>query len=150
MRKRMTNSDWWTDADLIARLDPAGRLFERGLHGVAEDSGVFPYCPVTLKMKVYPGDVIEPAVIEGWLNTLAEIGRVVVFEVSGKKWGWLSTFHDEQVLQYPKMPVWPTPAWLIVDEVERGVRTCAAFSVDVAMLDRFKAGQPMLQPPLTA
>ncbi len=108
----MLNPDFFTDPDLVAHFDAYGRLFYQGLWCVADDSGCFEMNTLLLKMKIFPGDAITPEDIEGYLATLLDLGKVIAYEVEGKRYGWLKNFHKHQTLQKPSPPTVPLPDWI--------------------------------------
>lgn len=149
----MIDQNYWTDSDLIKHLDFAGRLFFIGIWGVAEDSGVFPLDPLELKMNVFPGDNIPVLVsdvvgdvpsVEGWLNILIELRKIVTFEANGKTWGFIRNFHTYQRLDNSPEPKWPVPVWVAFQPRTKGTRTVWDYTVDEAVLNRVMNGEPAL------
>lgn len=112
MRKRMINPEFFTDGELVEGLDVGGRLFYIGLWCVADDSGVFEWSPLTLKMKIFPGDDISRTCLENYLTRLEEMGKVRRFEANGKVYGWLVNFLKHQKVDKPGPPNHPLPPWL--------------------------------------
>lgn len=149
----MIDPNYWTDSDLIGHLDFGGRLFFEGCWCAAEDSGVFPMDPLELKMSVFPGDPIpvfvdakNPSIpsIEGWLNTLADLKKIVTFDAQGKRWGFVRNFHTYQRLDKSPEPKWPIPPWLTAQPQQKSNRVVWVFTVDESMLQQVIDGEPVL------
>ena len=113
MRRRMLNPDFFTDPDIVANLDYAGRLFYQGLWCIAEDSGCFEPNPLMLKMKIFPGDDIPLNIIQDYIDKLTELGKIVLYKVGEKEYAWLKNFHRHQKLDRPSPPSIPLPDWLM-------------------------------------
>lgn len=120
MRRRMLNPDFFTDPDMVANFDFAGRLLYQGLWCMAEDSGCFEPNPLLLKMKIFPGDDISLDKIQGYVGKLVELEKVVLYQVDGKEYAWLKNFHKHQKLDRPTPPTIPLPEWLVF----RGEEEC--------------------------
>lgn|GEM_PF-2065124 len=112
MRKRMVSPSFFSDEDLIANFDAWGRLFYEGLWCVADDSGCFEPSPLQLKMQIFPGDNIDLKDVKNWLEKLAELNKIVFYEVAGKNYAWIRNFHKHQTLDRPSPPNIPLPEWL--------------------------------------
>lgn len=113
MRKRMLDPEFFTDSDIIANFDFAGRLFYQGLWCVADDSGCFAIDALSLKMKIFPGDNIEIATIQQYIDKLIEIGKIVPYDVGGKHYGWIKNFIKHQKLDRPSPPTIPLPPFIV-------------------------------------
>lgn len=151
----MIDQNYWTDSDLIKHLDPMGRLFFIGVWGVAEDSGVFPMDPLELKMSVFPGDNIPVLLsdaaegqsvptVEGWLNTLTGLGKIVTFDHCGKTWGFIKNFHTYQRLDNSPEPKWPLPLWVTAQPHQKTTRTVWRFVVDEMLLQKAIDGEHVM------
>ncbi|MEW8957811.1 MAG: hypothetical protein AB2448_01675 [Moorella sp. (in: firmicutes)] len=113
MRRRMLSPDFFTDPDIVANLDFAGRLFYQGLWCIAEDSGVFEPNPLAMKMKIFPGDNLDIEVIRGYYETLKRLNKLIEFEVNGRIYAWIKNFHKHQKLDRPSPPSLPLPKWIV-------------------------------------
>ncbi|RQD78316.1 MAG: hypothetical protein D5R97_00555 [Candidatus Syntrophonatronum acetioxidans] len=108
----MITPDFFCDEDLVRYFDFGGRLFFQGLWCVAEDSGVYQPQPLTLKMKIFPGDSLELKKLEGYLEKLLELGKVIEYQVGPKKLHYIKNFHKYQRIDKPSPPSLPLPPWL--------------------------------------
>jgi DnaD/phage-associated family protein len=113
MRKRMLDPEFFTDSDIIANFDFAGRLFYQGLWCVADDSGCFAIDALSLKMKIFPGDNIELSAIQQYLDKLIDINKIIPYEANGKRYGWIKNFIKHQKLDRPSPPTIPLPPFII-------------------------------------
>jgi len=113
VRRRMLNPDFFTDPDIVSKLDAFGRLFYQGLWCVADDSGCFELNPLFLKMKIFPGDNISLDQIQGYLDVLIDSQKIITYLVAGKNYGWLKNFSKHQRLEKPSPPSVPLPEWIL-------------------------------------
>jgi hypothetical protein len=93
-RDRTLPSDFWTweaviDCSMMARL-----LF-LGLWNFADDHGVQPLRPRTIRMQVFPGDPIDEDAVRALIDELVARGLVRIFTVEGQD--YLSVIHWEQI-----------------------------------------------------
>ena len=113
-RDRTLPSDFWTweaviDCSMMARL-----LF-LGLWNFADDHGVQPLRPRTIRMQVFPGDAIDEDAVRALVEELVAHGLVRIFTVEGEE--YLSVIHWEQIQRvgrrarhrYPADPAKPVP-----------------------------------------
>lgn len=119
MRKRMLNPEFFTDSDIIANFDFAGRLFYEGLWCVADDSGCLSLDALSLKMKIFPGDNIDISTIQKYVDTLIAIDKIIPYEVDGKQYGWIKNFCKHQRLDRPSPPTIPLPPFIIWHDEEK-------------------------------
>lgn len=120
MKRRMINPDFFTDSLIVGTLDYPGRIFYVGLWVVAEDSGVFEPDLLGLKMKIFPGDALDPETIAAYYDTLKGAGKVVEYEAGGRRYAWLRNFFKHQHLDRPNPPTLPLPpcvTWLGKEEL---------------------------------
>ena len=93
-RDRTLPSDFWT-WEAVIDCAPMARLLFLGLWNFADDHGVQPLRPRTIRMQVFPGDPIDEAAIRALIEELVARGLVRVFTVEGQD--YLSVIHWEQV-----------------------------------------------------
>ncbi|MFT9221929.1 hypothetical protein [Gluconobacter oxydans] len=110
-RIRSVHPGLWTDETFVG-LPAMARLFLIGLWNEADDNGVFQWKPLTLKMRILPGDNADASEL---LAIMEEAGVVMRYEVEGSSFGAVRNFRRFQRPERPK-PVHP-----ITDEVEQFV-----------------------------
>lgn len=115
-RIRSLHPTQWTDDEFVTS-SPLGRLLCLGLRNEADDQGVFPWKPVTLKMRLLPNDNVD---VSELLAELVENNQVKSFEVDGKKYGVIRNFGR---FQSPKKPNYTYP-------LPNELRTYAGFEED--------------------
>ena len=84
-RIRTIKPDFWQD-EVIAQLSLPARLLYIRLWNYADDNGQIEYSPSKLKVQIFPYDTkITPSRMEEWLGELVSYGRLVPYDVDGKK-----------------------------------------------------------------
>jgi len=103
-RIRSVHPGFFTDEDLVA-VSMGARLLFIGLGVEADDKGIFEWKPLTLKMRIFPGDNID---VTPLLAELESAGKVRPYEVGGKRYGVIRNFKK---FQKPKTPndIHPAP-----------------------------------------
>ncbi len=96
-RIRSVHPGFFTDEDIVS-VSMAARLLFIGLGVEADDKGIFEWKPLTLKMRVFPGDNIDVAPL---LEELASVGKIRAYDLEGKRYGAISNFRK---FQKPKTP----------------------------------------------
>lgn len=74
------------------------RLLLLGLGTEADDKGTFPWKPVSLKMKLFPLDVVD---LQALLKELADVDAIRRYKIDGKEYGAIRNFRQHQ---RPKKP----------------------------------------------
>ena len=113
-RDRTLPSDFWT-WEAVIDCSVMARLLFLGLWNFADDHGVQPLRPRTIRMQVFPGDSIDEDTIRALIDELVARGLLRVFSVEGQD--YLSVIHWEQVQRvgrrarhrYPADPAKPAP-----------------------------------------
>lgn len=96
-RIRSIHPGFFTDEDLVS-VSMAARLLFLGLGVEADDKGTFEWKPITIKMRIFPGDNVE---IIPLLEELVSADRVIQYESGGRKYGAIRNFAR---FQRPKKP----------------------------------------------
>ena len=113
-RDRTLPSDFWT-WEAVIDCSMTARLLFLGLWNFADDHGVQPLRPRTIRMQVFPGDAIGDEAVRALIDELVGRGLVRVFTVEGQE--YLSVIHWEQIQRvsrrarhrYPADPTKPAP-----------------------------------------
>jgi hypothetical protein len=103
-RIRSIHPGYFTDEDVVS-VSMAARMLLLGLGVEADDKGVFPWKPSTIKMRVFPADLIDVVPL---LDELLDVGLIMRFESDGKSYGAIRNFRKHQ---RPKTPndIYPAP-----------------------------------------
>ena len=113
LHNRQIKGNFWSDPDLIYELNRDQRMFFIGLTQLAEDSGCLEYDPRSFKIILYPADNdINPEVLVEWTEKIIKMGKLIVYEVEGKKYLYIKNFPKHQSLRTPAPPEIPLPIWI--------------------------------------
>lgn len=96
-RIRSVHPGFFTDEDLVS-VSMGARLLFIGLGVEADDKGIFEWKPLTIKMRIFPGDDAD---IPALLSELLGVGAVKQFEIENRKFGAIRNFRK---FQKPKTP----------------------------------------------
>lgn len=96
-RIRSIHPGLWTDEDFVT-LSPLARLLFMGIWNECDDKGIFEWKPLTLKMRLLPGDNTD---VSELLAEIEAIGAVRRYEIGGKSYGAVRNFGK---FQRPKKP----------------------------------------------
>lgn len=110
-RIRSVHPALWTDESFVS-VSPLARLFLIGLWNEADDNGIFQWKPLTLKMRLLPGDSAD---VTSLLEELEGTGAIMRYDFDGKVFGAVRNFRKFQRPERPK-PVHP-----ITPEIEQFV-----------------------------
>lgn len=117
-RIRSIHPGQWTDEEFCV-CSIAARLLAIALRNEADDSGVFEWKPVGLKMRLMPADPVD---INALLAELVETNQISKFVINDRPYGAIRNFRVFQRPKYPK-PVHP-----ITDEIRKYVGINASHS----------------------
>ena len=81
-RNRTISPDFWT-MEAVIDCKPMTRLLFIGLWNFADDGGVQPLRPRTIRMQVFPGDEIGNDAVRAMIDELAAQKLVRIYEVEG-------------------------------------------------------------------
>ena len=108
-RDRKIPSDFWT-WEAVIDCTPMTRLLFIGLWNFADDFGVQPLRPRTIRMQVFPGDAIDNDAVRAMIDELAAQGLVRIYEVDGAQyvavidWDQLQRVGKNARRRYPAFP----------------------------------------------
>jgi hypothetical protein len=113
-RDRTLPSDFWT-WEAVIDCSMTARLLFLGLWNFADDHGVQPMRPRTIRMQVFPGDAIGDDAVRALIEELVARGLLRIFAVEGQD--YISVIHWEQIQRvsrrarrrYPADPAKPLP-----------------------------------------
>lgn len=104
-RIRSIHPTQWTDEDFV-EMSALCRLFVLGLRNEADDNGIFPWKPKSLKMRLMPNDDVCG---EAMLAEACEAGQLISYEAEGRRYGAIRNFARFQSLRRP-VYIYPTTA----------------------------------------
>jgi len=107
-RIRSIHPGFFTDEDLVS-VSMGARLLFLGLGVEADDKGIFEWKPLTIRMRVFPGDNVDVAAM---LAELEGVGAIRRYEIGGKSYGAIRNFRK---FQKPKTPndIFPATAEML-------------------------------------
>ncbi len=103
-RIRSVHPGFFTD-EAFVQVSAFARLLLIGIGTEADDKGAFPWKPISLKMKLFPMDVVD---VQELLKELCSVDAIRRYKVDGKEYGCIRNFRQHQ---RPKKPndLYPLP-----------------------------------------
>ena len=90
------------EAQDLGRVSIQARYLYSGLECQADDAGNVNVSPVFLRSRVFPYDEdVTVQQIEGWLTDLADIKRLLAYDIDGNRYAHLPTFKTDQRIKKP-------------------------------------------------
>ncbi|MBX3499235.1 MAG: hypothetical protein KF889_07295 [Alphaproteobacteria bacterium] len=111
-RDRVLSSDFWTREDVI-KCSPMARLLLLGLGNFADDHGVQPLRPCSIRLRVFPGDSIDDAALRALIEELLAKGLLRRYEAEGCDYIAIVDWHRHHRVgkrarrRYPRDPSLP-------------------------------------------
>lgn len=135
LRNRMVKAEFWTDPELL-RWPLAKRFAYQGLWAIAEDSGCLEDDPFGWKVQLFPSPLDAEVSLDrlaAWRDEWVEAGKLVPYEVAGKRCLFIHNFHKHQSPRNPQKPDLPLPPWVRHEatEVQRGDHTVTRHSFTI-------------------
>jgi len=96
-RNRMIKPEFWSSEDIL-ELPLDARLLYIGLWSFADDSGILPYKPITIKCQVFPADMID---CKPMLEELLKSGLLVKYSVDGSEYIQIESWLKHQTIRHP-------------------------------------------------
>ncbi len=149
LRNRMTKAEFWTDPELLA-WPRDKRWFYHGLRALAEDSGCLEDSPFGWMCVLYCSPLDRDITIEDvtrWRDELVAAGKLVPYEVAGKRYVYQPTFHDHEHPRNPQPPSLPLPPWIRWLPNPSDSRK-GRYDVDISALDALRSGSTSVVQPL--
>lgn len=106
-RIRSIHPGLFTDPEFVQVSMPA-RMALIGIWTEADDRGVFEWKPLTLKMRIFPGDAVD---MDALLGELVSADRIRHVEIEGKHYGICRNFCTYQRPKNPSYRLPFSPAW---------------------------------------
>ena len=107
-RIRTIKPQFWGSHD-TARLSRDARLLFIGLISMADDEGRFLASSAAISGYVFPNDEIPAKKLREWVNELADVGVIHLYNIQGVSYGQIPTFRTHQRISHPMESVLPGP-----------------------------------------
>lgn len=107
MRIRTIKPEFWRDPDSTGRWSDELKLFYIGLWCVADDAGRFVWDEELIAADLFPFN--RDADVKRLLEQLRRTGRVLPYDVGGRKYGFLPKFAKHQRINRPTPSRLPEP-----------------------------------------
>jgi len=120
LRNRIRRADYFTDGELL-RWHRDKRATYSGLWALAEDSGCMEDDPFQWKMVLWPSPLDADITVElltQWRDELVAAGKLIPYEVGGKHYLYLKTFHKHESPRNPQAASLPLPPWVLEEKAE--------------------------------
>lgn len=140
LHSRMIKPGFWSKTELIRSLPVGGRLYYVGLVQLADDSGCLEDDTLAHKIHLFPADSsMSEETMQGWLDTLVELGKVIRYTAQGKACLYLRNFHKHQSIKNPSKPDVPLPPWVSFSPFPSNA-SAGKYAVSEDVLSEFLAG----------
>ncbi len=114
LRNRMVKATIWTDGDLL-RWPRDKREFYRSLWACAEDSCCIEDDMFAVKVAAWPSPLDADMSVERfevWRDELIEAGKLVPYEVDGRRYFYIPAMQRHERAPNPQSPDNPLPPWV--------------------------------------
>jgi len=108
-RIRTVKPDFWDD-EAIGEISRDARLLFIGLITQADDDGRLKGSPKLVKGKLLPYDDVTIPEVSGWLTELADQGLIECYEVKGRPFISLPSWHKHQRISHKTDSALPSPS----------------------------------------
>jgi hypothetical protein len=125
-RNRTIPADFWT-WEAVVDCAPMTRLLFLGLWTFADDLGVQPLRPRTIRMQVFPGDTIDGEAVRAMIEELAARGLVRPYSVDGQD--YIAIVDWDRLQRVGKRARRRFPA---ISEIDQGPTRCASAADPIA------------------
>jgi hypothetical protein len=108
-RIRTLKPEVWED-EKVGQVSREARLLFVGLITYADDDGRFRAMPSQVVGHIYPYDQDAPRRLAKWMNELASVGLILLYERDGVQYGVIPNFRKHQRISHPKESLIPPPS----------------------------------------
>ncbi|MGO8683993.1 MAG: hypothetical protein ACLQUT_05370 [Thermoleophilia bacterium] len=126
LRNRIRKADYFSDGELL-RWPRDKRTTYSGLWALAEDSGCLEDDPFNWKLLLWPSPLdadITVDLLTTWRDEMIEAGKLIPYEVAGRRYLFLLTFHKHEHPRNPQFPSLPLPPWVTATTHPTDTRKC--------------------------
>jgi hypothetical protein len=113
-RQRMIKPEFWASEDIM-ELSFEERLFYIGFWNFADDSGIHPWKPKSLKAKIFPADNVDCMEI---IEKLIQFDLLEEYEVGGSQYLRVVEWNTHQSIKYPTFD-FPLPDGTVPEKPRR-------------------------------
>ena len=96
-RNRMIKPEFWSSEDIMS-LPLDHRLLYIGLWNFADDSGILPHKPMTIKCQIFPSDNIDCGPM---IEKLVTCGLLVRYNVGTDFYIMIQAWNKHQTIKHP-------------------------------------------------
>lgn len=107
-RIRTIKPEYWSD-ERMASVSLEARLLFLGLLNLADDAGRLRGHPALIRGALFPYDDLTVAQVDGWLEELADSGRIQRYRVDGEAYVWIRNFAKHQKIDHATPSKMPAP-----------------------------------------
>lgn len=107
-RIRTIKPEFWTN-EQITECSLNARLLFIGLWNFCDDAGRMPLKLDQIKMKIFPGDDIDSATVQGMLGELSVNGLIETYFVADQEYLQVTGWHHQKINR-PQKPRFPGPS----------------------------------------
>jgi hypothetical protein len=114
LRNRQVKATFWTDGELL-RWPRDKRTTYQGLWAVAEDSGCLEDDPFEWKLALWGSPLDTDITIDllaTWRDELIAVRKLIPYEADGKRYLFVTNFHQHEHPRNPQSPDLPLPPWV--------------------------------------
>lgn len=120
LRNRIRKAGFYSDGELL-RWHRDKRETYAGLWSLAEDSGCLEDDPFGWKLAIWPAPAdadITVEIITAWRDELVSAGKLIPYEVDGKRYLSIRSFHNHERPTNPQQSDLPLPPWVVCEGKE--------------------------------
>lgn len=120
LRNRIRKAGYYSDGELL-RWHRDKRETYAGLWALAEDSGCLEDDPFGWKLAIWPAPAdadITVEILTTWRDELVTAGKLIPYEVDGKRYLFIRSFHNHERPTNPQQSDLPLPPWVACDAKE--------------------------------
>jgi hypothetical protein len=120
LRNRIRKAGRYTDGELL-RWHRDKRATYDGLWSIAEDSGCLEDDPLDWKVTIWPAPSDSDITVElltRWRDELVADGKLIPYEVAGKSYLFIRSFHRHEKPTNPQQADLPLPPWVVCEAKE--------------------------------
>lgn len=114
LRNRQIKATFYTDGELL-RWPREKRFTYQGIWAMAEDSGCLEDDPFEWKLTIWSSPLdadITVEILTAWRDEYVEAGKLIPYVAQGKRYLFITNFHQHERPRNPQSPDLPLPEWV--------------------------------------